>query len=212
MDGSMTGSQKSKLSNLKDSMKSANLDPRMEVTQMHIKLWVTMRQHLQQHRQLLMYTKHGAMLLGSRTKNKKISTSDMTVVTWFRFTVKLVREQACTVGNCWTSMEWAILFQSILKRMLSISTWTEKWSLKKPTAWATPSRVLRRRINSRETSLAERIARKSNDNSRLRCTTHLWWHRASGGISCRCRNRKRRRKISRRGNSYIHSVPEESYE
>ena len=66
-----------------------------------------------------------------------------------------------------------------------------------------PSSVLRRRIDSSETRKAERIARKSNDNSasRLQCllvmTSNQW------RISCKCQNGKRRRRISRRRNSYI---------
>ena len=77
-------------------------------------------------------------------------------------------------------MEWVILFQSILKRMLSISTWTEKWSLKKYTAWKTPSSVLSRRINSRERSMAERIARNEMQYL-LVMTSSQWESRADVG-------------------------------
>ena len=83
-------------------------------------------------------------------------------------------------------------FRSISKTF-SISTWTEKWSLKKSTAWTAQSSVLRRWINSRETSTAQRTARKSNANSESRSSTNWWWHRTTLGISWRCRNGKRRR-------------------
>ena len=62
MEGSMSGSQMSKLGNFKGTMKTANLDLRMEDSEMHFKCWVAVRQHLRQHRAsafatALMYTK-----------------------------------------------------------------------------------------------------------------------------------------------------------
>ena len=51
------------------------------------------RQHLQQHRRLLMYTKYGAVLPRSRTENNKTSTWNTMVITQSRFTSKLVRER-----------------------------------------------------------------------------------------------------------------------
>ena len=136
----------------------------------------------------------------------------MMMIIWFRFTVKLIRKWEFILRNYWTSMERTFPFQSISRKTLSISPWIEKWSLKKSTVETTSSSNWRRRINSPKTSMKEQGARKSNDNSESRCSTHWWWHRASGGISCRCRNRKRRRRISRRRNSHIWNDPEESYE
>ena len=93
---------------------------------------------------------------------------------------KLVREWEFILRNCWTSMEWTSSFQSVSRKALSISIRTEKRSLKKSTVRTTPNRVLRRRINSRESSMADQRTRKSSDNSESRCSTYRWWHLARG--------------------------------
>ena len=84
---------------------------------------------------------------------------DTMVVTWFRYPVKLVRRWEFMLRNCWTSMELTTWFQSISRMTLPVSTWIEKWSLKKSTVWTTSSSVLRRSFDSREASMTEQSVR-----------------------------------------------------
>ena len=62
----------------------------------------------------------------------------------------LVRKWEFILRNCWTSMERTSLVQFVFRMIHPISTWTGKWSLKKPTMWERPISILRKRVNSRE--------------------------------------------------------------
>ena len=94
------------LGNFKDTMKTDCSD-----------LWIE---------ESLLYTKFCEVLQKSRTKDDKISTSDMTVDTWFLFTSKLVRDWEFILRNWRTGMERTNLFLSTSKNNIFNCEWNRE--------------------------------------------------------------------------------------